>query len=110
MQQVGLYRSSLVLALVAGAVLSVAAFAADTAGSGVTFANKSNHHITLYARYGEGSCESKPNGQTVSVEPGQSASLDSGASTACFCLQVPDRRVCPSGWVEVKAGGTRNLM
>lgn len=109
MQQ-GMFRSSLVLALVAGAVLSVTAFAADTTGSGVTFANGSNHHITLYARYGEGSCESKPSAQTVSVEPGQSAILDSGSSSACFCLQVPERRVCPSGWAEVKAGATRHLM
>ena len=108
--QVRAYKSSLVLALVAGAALSMAAFAADATGSGVTFANKSDHHVTLYARYGEGSCESKPNAQTVSVEPGQSASLDSGAASACFCLQVPDRRVCPSGWAEVKAGGTRSLM
>jgi hypothetical protein len=108
--RVGLYRSSLVLALVAGAVLSVAAFAADSTGSGVTFANGSNHHITLYARYGDGSCESKPNAQTVSVDPGQSTSIDSGSSSACFCLQVPERRVCPSGWVEVKAGVTRHLM
>lgn len=105
------YRSSLVLALVAGAVLSVAAFAADTTtGGGVTFANGSNHHITLYARYGEGSCASKPTAQTVSIEPGQTTSIDSGTSSACFCLAVPERRVCPSGWAEVKAGGTRHLM
>jgi hypothetical protein len=109
MQQ-GIFRSSLVLALVAGAVLSVTAFAADTTGSGVTFANGSNHHITLYTRYGEGSCESKPNAQTVSVEPGQSAILDSGSSSACFCPQPPEGRVCTSGWVEVKAGSTRHLM
>jgi hypothetical protein len=108
--RVRLYKSSLVLALVACAVLSVAAFAADTTGSGVTFANGSNHHVTLYARYGDGACESKPNAQTVNIEPGQSTSLDSGTSSACFCAQVPDRRVCPSGWVEVKAGATRHLM
>jgi hypothetical protein len=109
MQQ-GMFRSSLVLALVAGAVLSVTAFAADTTGSGVTFANGSNHHITLYARIGDGSCESKPKAQTVSVEPGQSTSLDSGSSSACFCPQPPEGRVCTSGWVEVKAGSTRHLM
>lgn len=108
--RVRVYKSSWMLALVAGAALSVTAFAADTTDSGVSFANKSNHHITLYARYGDGSCESKPTAQTVSVEPGQTASLDSGSSSACFCLQVPDRRVCPSGWAEIKAGGTRSLM
>jgi len=109
MQQ-GMFRSSLVLALVAGAVLSVAAFAADATSSGVTFANGSNHHITLYTRYGEGSCESKPSAQTVSVEPGQSANLDTGSNSACFCPQPPEGRVCTSGWIEVKAGSTRHLM
>jgi|SRR5882672_4798093 len=109
MQQV-MYRRSLVLALVAGAVLSVTAFAADATGSGVTFANGSNHHITLYTRYGEGSCAAKPNAQTVGVEPGQSASLESGSNSACFCPQPPEGRVCTSGWVEVKAGSTRHLM
>ncbi|HSS76937.1 MAG TPA: hypothetical protein VLV54_09340 [Thermoanaerobaculia bacterium] len=108
--QHGMFRSSLVLALVAGAVLSVAAFAADATSSGVTFANGSNHHITLYTRYGEGSCESKPSAQTVSVEPGQSASLESGSNSACFCPQPPEGRVCTSGWIEVKAGSTRHLM
>ncbi|HEX3555858.1 MAG TPA: hypothetical protein VIA62_21795 [Thermoanaerobaculia bacterium] len=105
------YKSSLVLALVAGAVLSAAVFAADTpTGNGVTFANGSNHGITLYARFGsDASCEEKPKAQTVRVEPGQNTSLDSGSSSVCFCLQVPDRRTCPSGWIEVKAGGTRHF-
>jgi len=58
--QKGMFRSSLVLALVAGAVLSVAAFAADATSSGVTFANGSNHHITLYARYGEALASRSP--------------------------------------------------
>ncbi|HEX4959647.1 MAG TPA: hypothetical protein VF173_02325 [Thermoanaerobaculia bacterium] len=104
-------RSPWVLALLAGAVLSVSAMAADMAGSGVTFANGSDHRVTLYTRYGsDSSCESKPQSSELTVDPGQNASLDSGSSSACFCLEVPERRTCPSGWVEVKPGSTRKFV
>src|SRR4051794_37690865 len=105
-------RKSLALGLITGMALTLAAAAADTpAGSGVTFVNGSNRHITFYTRFGsDASCEGQPKAQTVSVEPNQTVSVDSGGSKVCFCLQVPERRGCPSGWAEVKAGGTRRLM
>lgn len=104
-------RKSLALGLIAGAALSLAAAAADTpSGSGVSFVNGSNHHITFYARYGsDGSCENQPKAQTVSIESNQTVSVDSGSSKVCFCLQVPERGSCSTGWAEVKAGGTRHL-
>ena len=99
------------LGLIAGVALTAAALAADTTSNsnGVTFVNGGNHHVYVYTRYGEGSCEGKPQSQTASIEAGQSVSIDSGGSSVCFCLQVPERRGCPSGWSEVKAGGTRHL-
>jgi len=99
------------LGLIAGVALTAAALAADTTGNGngVTLVNGSNHHIYAYTRYGDGSCEGKPRSQTASIEAGQSVTIDSGGSSVCFCLQVPERRTCPSGWSEVKAGGTRHL-
>jgi hypothetical protein len=108
----------LALALTLGAALALGATAQDppAAGTttsnttGVTFVNGSTHHIWVYTRYGEGSCESKPSSQTASLEGGQSVSVDSGSSSVCFCLQVPERRSCPSGWSEVKPGATRHLM
>jgi hypothetical protein len=109
-----LFSRSMALGLVAGTALSMAALAADApaaSGSGVTFVNGSSRQITFYTRFGSsgGSCEGQPKAQTVSIGPNQTVSVDSGDSKVCFCLQVPERRGCPSGWSEVKAGGTRHL-
>ena len=107
-----LFSRPAVLGLVAGAALSMAAAAADTpaAGTGVTFVNGSNRQITFYTRFGsDASCQGLPKSQTVSLGPNQTVTVDSGDSKVCFCLQVPERRGCPSGWSEVKAGSTRRL-
>ena len=114
-----LFSRSTVLGLVAGTALSMAAMAAQEtpstnttpSGSGVTFVNGSSRQITFYTRFGSsgGSCEGQPKSQTVSIGPSQTVSVDSGDSKVCFCLQVPERRGCPSGWSEVKPGGTRHL-
>jgi hypothetical protein len=106
---------SLTLGLIAGTALSLAAAAAEAPSSnsnGATFVNSGTHSITLYARFGsnDGSCESQPKDQKVNVEPKQTVSVDSAGSPVCFCLQVPDRNTCPSGWATVKPGGTRHLM
>jgi ABC-type phosphate transport system substrate-binding protein len=110
------FGKSLVLGLVAGTALSMAAMAAETpettpaAGNGVTFVNGSSRQLVFYTRFGsEASCQSLPKAQTVSIAPNQTVTVDSGGSKVCFCLQVPERRGCPSGWSEVKAGGTRRL-
>jgi hypothetical protein len=105
-------RRVLALGLIAAAALTVAALAADTMSNttGVTFVNGSNHHIFVYTRFGEGSCESKSKAQTASIDAGQSLSVDSGSTSVCFCLSVPERGNCANGWSEVKAGGTRHLM
>jgi hypothetical protein len=112
-----LFGKSMVLGLVAGTALSMAAMAADTPaenpadnGTGVTFVNSSSRQLTFYTRFGsEASCQSLPKTQTVSIAPTQSVTVDTGGSKLCFCLQVPERRGCPTGWSEVKAGGTRRL-
>lgn len=116
---------SLALGLIAGVALTWAATAqdsttgmtqgtTDTMGTGttVTFVNGSNRRIDIYTRYGsDASCGSKPEAKKITVDAGQSGVLDSGGSSACFCLKVPNRGNCPSGgWAEVKAGGTRHLM
>jgi hypothetical protein len=107
------FGKSLVLGLVAGTALSMAAMAADTPadnGNGVTFVNNSSRQLTFYTRFGsEASCQALPKAQTVSIAPSQSVTVDTGGSKVCFCLQVPERRGCPTGWSEVKAGGTRRL-
>jgi hypothetical protein len=78
----------------------------------VTFVNGSNRRIDVYTQYGsDASCGSKPQAKKISIDAGQSGVLDSGGSSACFCLKVPYRGNCPSGgWAEVKPGGTRRLM
>jgi hypothetical protein len=106
-------KKSLVLGLLAGTALSLAAAAAEpSSGNAATFVNSGNHRITLYTRYGanDSSCEGQPKDQTVTVDPKQSVTVDSGGSPVCFCLQVPDRNTCASGWATVKPGGTRHLM
>ncbi len=100
------------LGLATAAALTMAAAAADMAGSGVTFVNGSNHRIDVYTRYGsDAACDAKPESKRITIDAGQNGVLDSGGSTVCFCLKVPDRGTCPSGeWSQVKAGGTRHLM
>jgi hypothetical protein len=104
---------SLALGLIAGVALTMAAAAQDAtgAGTGVTFINGSNHHVDVYTSYGsDASCGSKPQSKKVGIDAGQSGVVDSGSSSVCFCLKVPNRGTCPSGgWAEVKAGGTRRL-
>ncbi|PYQ64155.1 MAG: hypothetical protein DMF53_08120 [Acidobacteria bacterium] len=106
------FLRTLALGVATAAALTLAAAAADTAGSGVTFVNGGNHPIDLYTRYGSDSaCDAKPEAKKLTVDAGQTAKLDSGSSTVCFCLKLPDRGNCPSGgWGEVKPGGTRHLM
>jgi hypothetical protein len=114
-------RKSTVLGLAAGMALSLAGIAADVAkaaempsGStttGATFVNSSNHHVTIYTRFGaDGSCEGQPKEQVVSLDAKQTVSVDSGGSNVCFCTRVPDNHACPSGWITVKPGGTKHLM
>jgi len=106
-------KRAFALGLIAGLSLTVAAVAQDTApaaGDGVTFVNSSKRHINVYARFGAGdSCSDKTDAQTVSLGPGQTVSVASGDASVCFCMQVPVRRTCASGWGEVAAGGTRTL-
>lgn len=76
----------------------------------VTFVNSSNHRFILYVRYGsEDSCRSKPQSSELRVDPGQTASIDSGGSNACFCLKKPERRTCLGGWIDAKTGSTQRL-
>jgi hypothetical protein len=112
-----LFGKSLVLGLVAGTALSMAAMAQETPstnangnGNGVTFVNGSSRQLTFYTRFGsDASCQALPKSQTVRIAPSQTVTVDSGGSKVCFCLQVPERRGCPTGWTEVQAGGTRRL-
>lgn len=115
---------SLALGLIAGMALTLAVAAQDTqgttsntqdtmgTGTGVTFVNGSNRRIDVYTQYGsDASCGSKPQAKRITIDAGQSGVLDSGSSSACFCLKVPYRGNCPSGgWAEVKPGATRRLM
>ncbi len=103
-----LATAALCTALGAGALLAQDKTAAPAAGGGVTFQNDSNHPIEVFARYGgEASCERGSNQVELHVAPGSSSTVDSGSSKVCFCLDIPDRNTCPSGWGQVKAGGKR---
>jgi hypothetical protein len=84
--------------------------AAGGGGGGVTFQNDSNHAIQVFARYGsDDACVRRPNQIELSVAPGSSSTVESGSTKVCFCLDVPSRNDCPSGWTEVKPGGKRVL-
>jgi hypothetical protein len=84
--------------------------ASSGAGGGVTFQNDSNHAIQVFARYGsDDACGRRPNQVELNVAPGSSSTVDSGSTKVCFCLDVPSRNDCPSGWAEVKPGGKRVL-
>ena len=119
---------SLALGLIAGVALTLAAVAQDATGTtqdttqgtmgtaatgtAVTFVNGSNRRLDVYTQYGsDASCGSKPQAKKITIDAGQSGVLDTGSSSACFCLKVPNRGNCPSGaWAEVKPGATRRLM
>jgi hypothetical protein len=95
-------------ALGSGALLAEDTPAAPAAGSGVTFVNDSKHAINLFARYGsDEACTSRPKQMELNVAAGSSSTVDSGATKVCFCLDLPDRNNCPTGWIEVKPGGKR---
>lgn len=98
---------ALCTALGAGTLLAQDKTAAP-AGGGVTFQNDSSQSIQVFARYGAGdACEREPNQVELRVAPRTSSAVDSGDSTVCFCLEVPDRNSCPTGWTKVKAGNKR---
>ncbi len=82
---------------------------APAAGSGVTFVNESGHDLQIFARYGgtDDGCMHQPKEQELHVAAKSSSTVDSGDSKVCFCLDVPDRNSCPTGWAMVKAGGKR---
>ncbi|HLX06797.1 MAG TPA: hypothetical protein VKY89_02925 [Thermoanaerobaculia bacterium] len=99
---------ALCTALGAGALMAQDKMAAPGAGGGVTFQNESSQPVQLFARYGAGdSCEHGSNQVELHVAPGSSSTVDSGDSKVCFCLAVPDRNTCPTGWTQVKPGGKR---
>jgi hypothetical protein len=99
---------TLCTALGAGALLAQDKAAAPAAGGGVTFQNDSNHPIQVFARYGsDQACVRRPNQVELQVAPGTSSTVDSGSTKVCFCLDVPDRNSCSTGWTEVKPGGKR---
>jgi hypothetical protein len=106
-------KSPLLLGLIACTALTVAASAAQdekTSGDAVSFVNTGNRRIELYTRYGsDASCGKRPKRQVVSIAPEQTVTVDAGGSSVCFCLQVPERGTCATGWTEVTAGGTRRL-
>jgi hypothetical protein len=103
-----LAAAALCTALGAGALLAQDKAAAPASGGGVTFQNESSRSIEVFARYGgEGACEHGSNQVELHVAPGSSSTVDSGSSKVCFCLDIPDRNTCPSGWGQVKAGGKR---
>ena len=99
--------------MAATAVITTPARAAEMQsgnGSGATFINSGNHHVTVYARFGgSGDCAAQPKEQKVDLDAKQTVSVDSGGSDVCFCTRVPDNNLCPSGWLTVKAGGTKHL-
>ena len=101
--------AALCAALGAGAVLAEDKAAAPAAGGGgVTFQNDSSHAIQVFARYGsDATCARRPNQVELNIAAGTSSSVDSGSTKVCFCLDVPDRNSCPTGWTEVKPGGKR---
>jgi hypothetical protein len=97
-------------ALGAGALVAQDKTAAPAASGGVTFQNDSNHAIQIFARFGaDADCDRQPNQVELQVAAGASGSVDSGSSKVCYCLDVPARNSCPSGWSQVKAGGKRVL-
>src|SRR4051794_33156192 len=90
--------------MAATAVVITPAQAADSAaGSGATFINSSNHHITVYTRFGgSGDCAAQPKEQKVDLDAKQTVSVDSGGSDVCLCTRVPDNNLCSGGWLTVK--------
>ena len=77
------FMRTLALGLATTAALTLAAAAADTAGSGVTFVNGSSHRVDVYTRYGsDAACDAKPESKRITIDAGQNGVLDSGSSSA----------------------------
>jgi hypothetical protein len=104
------------LALALGLLLPIGAVMADDnvgtdVGNGVTFMNEGKSAVQIFARYGEQSdCSDKAEQSKLKVKGGETASVDSGSSSVCYCLSRPDRLgVCPSGWLTAEPGAKLRL-
>jgi hypothetical protein len=108
-------RIPVLLALAVGAVLSSGALLADDNvaqdGSGVTFMNEGKSAVQIFARYGaEAECSDKAEATKLKIKGGETASVDTGNASLCYCLERPDRlNTCPSGWFKADAGAKLRL-
>jgi hypothetical protein len=95
--------------VVALVLLSLAGGSAGlAAGEDVTFENKSKRHQELLVAYGEdGRCAKMPTEENVSLDPGESKTVSSGAGKVCWCAGSGKARVgqCDQ-WSTTKAGKT----
>ena len=107
-------RIPVLAALAVGAVLSSGALLADdnvAQGGGVTFMNEGKSAVQVFTRYGEqAECSDKSEAAKLKIKGGETASVDSGSSSLCYCLERPDRlNTCPSGWFKADAGAKLRL-
>lgn len=89
--------------------LGVASLAAAEGGS-VSFVNSGKNKVYVYARWGSGSCNDMRDEKTLKIKAGETATVASGDSKVCYCLQMPNRTDgCPAGWQEVAPGGSLTI-
>lgn len=106
-----LWKSRTVLACTAVSALALGASSALAAGSGVTFTNDTGGTVWVLARYGsDARCNKKPESTKLSIEAGQTASLDSGDGQVCWCrARSADDDKCRNGWIQSAAGSKQRL-
>jgi hypothetical protein len=81
-----------------------AADKAEKAEGGVTFHNRSRDTQNVLAVFGGEKCEEMTERAQVTVEPGQSAAVESGDNQVCWCASTLGKVGNCTDWNKAKAG------
>ena len=95
-----------VLAVAVMATGLITAGAALAKGQDVTFVNQSKRHQELLVAYGaDEKCDAMPTQENVSLDPGESQTVESGESKVCWCAGSGKVKVSQcQQWHATKAG------
>ena len=73
---------------------------------GVTFANRSRDTQNVLAVFGGEKCEEMTQRAQVTIEPGQSAAVESGDNQVCWCASTLGKVGNCTVWTKAKPGKT----
>lgn len=105
-----LTKSVLSLAIAAFCIALLAP-TAEAKGENVTIKNATADTQYVLAVFGEdGKCSEMSEKEQLTIEPGEEATIESGASTVCWCSSTFGKiGDCRDSWSKAKAGKTLKI-